>query len=101
MTPLRNAALLIVCSLIIRFGNVLIGWCPGEIADLVETMTDNELSAAVTDHLKMFFGKVSFKVNVITSLCLLMCVIGLKTNKGLLLIFNVVFVISSKKYHVF
>ncbi|NP_001107075.1 polyamine oxidase (exo-N4-amino) 1 [Danio rerio] len=39
-----------------RFGNVLIGWCPGEIADLVETMTDNELSAAVTDHLKMFFG---------------------------------------------
>ncbi|XP_077078864.1 polyamine oxidase (exo-N4-amino) 1 isoform X2 [Siphateles boraxobius] len=39
-----------------RFGNILIGWCPGDIADLIETMTDEELSTAVTDHLKMFFG---------------------------------------------
>ncbi|XP_043103576.1 polyamine oxidase (exo-N4-amino) 1 [Puntigrus tetrazona] len=39
-----------------RFGNILIGWCPGDIADLVETMTDDELSIAITDHLKMFFG---------------------------------------------
>ncbi|XP_067270246.1 polyamine oxidase (exo-N4-amino) 1 [Pseudorasbora parva] len=39
-----------------RFGNVLIGWCPGDIADLIETMTDDEVSTAVTDHLKMFLG---------------------------------------------
>lgn len=39
-----------------RFGNILIGWCPGDIADLIETMTNDELSTAVTDHLKMFFG---------------------------------------------
>ncbi|CAM4718002.1 unnamed protein product [Leuciscus chuanchicus] len=39
-----------------RFGNILIGWCPGDIADLIETMTDDELSTAITDHLKMFFG---------------------------------------------
>ncbi|XP_042617839.1 polyamine oxidase (exo-N4-amino) 1 isoform X2 [Cyprinus carpio] len=39
-----------------RFGNVLIGWCPGDIADLVETMTDDELSTAITNHLKMFLG---------------------------------------------
>ncbi|TRY96025.1 hypothetical protein DNTS_006091 [Danionella cerebrum] len=42
-----------------RFGNTLIGWCPGDIADLVETMTNEELSAAVTEHLKMFFGPSS------------------------------------------
>ncbi|XP_058639770.1 polyamine oxidase (exo-N4-amino) 1 [Onychostoma macrolepis] len=40
-----------------RFGNILIGWCPGDIADLVETMTDDELSTAMTEHLKMFFGR--------------------------------------------
>ncbi|XP_073675689.1 polyamine oxidase (exo-N4-amino) 1 [Garra rufa] len=39
-----------------RFGNILIGWCPGKIADHVETMTDDELSTAITDHLKMFLG---------------------------------------------
>ncbi|KAI2661832.1 Spermine oxidase [Labeo rohita] len=39
-----------------RFGNILIGWCPGNIADLVETMTDDEISTAITDHLKMFLG---------------------------------------------
>lgn len=53
-----------------RFGNILIGWCPGDIADLVETMTDDELSTAITDHLKMFFGKES---SFITCECLLMC----------------------------
>ncbi|XP_016367152.1 spermine oxidase-like isoform X2 [Sinocyclocheilus rhinocerous] len=41
----------------LKFGNILIGWCPADIADLVETMTDDELSTAITDHLKMFFGR--------------------------------------------
>uniref|UniRef100_A0A672PLS7 Polyamine oxidase (exo-N4-amino) 1 n=1 Tax=Sinocyclocheilus grahami TaxID=75366 RepID=A0A672PLS7_SINGR len=41
----------------LMFGHILIGWCPADIADLVETMTDGELSTAITDHLKMFFGR--------------------------------------------
>ncbi|XP_051524160.1 spermine oxidase-like [Myxocyprinus asiaticus] len=39
-----------------RFGNILIGWCPGDIADLIETMAEEEVSFAITEHLRMFFG---------------------------------------------
>ncbi|XP_051964679.1 polyamine oxidase (exo-N4-amino) 1 [Xyrauchen texanus] len=39
-----------------RFDNTLIGWCPGDIADLIETMAEEEVSIAITGHLRMFFG---------------------------------------------
>lgn len=42
-----------------RFGNILVGWCPGDIADLIETMTEEDLSSAITEHLRMFFGMES------------------------------------------
>ncbi|XP_036435080.1 polyamine oxidase (exo-N4-amino) 1 isoform X2 [Colossoma macropomum] len=39
-----------------RFGNILIGWCPGDIADLIETMTEKELASAITEHIRIFTG---------------------------------------------
>ncbi|KAL4634903.1 spermine oxidase-like [Arapaima gigas] len=37
-----------------KFGNVLIGWCAGRVGNHIETMSEEELSAAVTDHLRAF-----------------------------------------------
>ncbi|KAI1891958.1 hypothetical protein AGOR_G00149070 [Albula goreensis] len=42
-----------------KFGNVLIGWCAGDVAKLVEEMSEEKLSAAVTDHLRTFTGNSS------------------------------------------
>ncbi|KAL7828674.1 hypothetical protein SRHO_G00323080 [Serrasalmus rhombeus] len=39
-----------------RFGNILIGWCPGDVADLIETMAEKELASAITEHIRMFTG---------------------------------------------
>ncbi|KAA0714219.1 Spermine oxidase [Triplophysa tibetana] len=54
---LKNIQLFSVLRPKERFGNILIGWCPGDIADLIETMTEEDLSSAITEHLRMFFGK--------------------------------------------
>ncbi|KAI5610180.1 hypothetical protein C0J50_5533, partial [Silurus asotus] len=39
-----------------KFGNVLIGWCPSDVADLIETMPEKELTSAITEHIRMFTG---------------------------------------------
>ncbi|KAL2090090.1 hypothetical protein ACEWY4_014778 [Coilia grayii] len=39
-----------------KFGNVLIGWCTGSVAQHIETMTEAELSAAITCNFRRFMG---------------------------------------------
>ncbi|XP_062854493.1 polyamine oxidase (exo-N4-amino) 1 [Trichomycterus rosablanca] len=39
-----------------KFGNILIGWCPGDIADLIETLPKEELTTAITEHIRKFIG---------------------------------------------
>ncbi|XP_066499511.1 polyamine oxidase (exo-N4-amino) 1 isoform X2 [Hoplias malabaricus] len=39
-----------------RFGNILIAWCPGDVADMIETMPEKELSTAITEHIRIFSG---------------------------------------------
>nr|XP_023677159.1 peroxisomal N(1)-acetyl-spermine/spermidine oxidase-like isoform X1 [Paramormyrops kingsleyae] len=37
-----------------KFGNVLIGWCAGRVGELTETMKEEDLLAAITEHLRAF-----------------------------------------------
>lgn len=52
----RNIQLFTVMRPREKFGNVLIGWCSGNVAQHIETLTEDELSAAITCNFRRFMG---------------------------------------------